>query len=160
MWAVFCYCHLLPLHALWECAPLRKLKLKSWQKTELFAQTQSLPSLELAGLEMFRAVTALSVGEQVDKSMPVFFVWGSRKQLWIILVIPHCCSEFFSPTCSVNKPYHGTTSAASPSSPLQGHLQVPSHRTPHISPDKTPKYLQVGLCISEEGDTLGSSNPP
>lgn len=96
---------------------------------------------------MFRAVTALSVGEQIDKSMPIFFVWGSRKQLWIILVIPHCCSEFFSPTCSVNKPYHGATSAASPNSPLLGHLQVPTHETPHISPDKLLSACRL-VCVS------------
>lgn len=28
--------------------------------------------MELAGFEMFRVVTALSVGEQIDKTMPIF----------------------------------------------------------------------------------------
>ena len=65
--------------------------------------------------------------------------------------------------CSVNKPCYGTTSAASPSrglASLLGNLQVPTHRTPHISPDKTPKCLEVCLCISEEGNALGFSSPP
>lgn len=152
MWAVLSHCCVLP--SMW--CPLsgnRKLRLNSQQTTALFAQTWSLPQSGACRIWDVQGCNCSFCGGAGRQIYAYLFVWGSGKQLWIILVIPHYYSEFFSPTCSDKKPSH-STSVASPSrglAALLGNVQVFPHRTSYTSPDKTPKHLGVGLCSSEEG---------
>lgn len=156
MWAVLCHCCALP--SIWcKNLPLSvAIESSNWKadrQQELFAQTWSLPQSGACRSWDVQGCNCSFCGEAGRQMYAYLFVWGSGKQLWIILVIPHYCSGFFSPTCSVNKPCSSTTSAGSSSrglASLLGNLQVPTHRTPYISPDKTPKCLEGGLCISKK----------
>lgn len=75
MWAVLCRGCVLPsvlCKNLFVCG-IRKLKRKKANRQESCLPTLNpFPCLELAGLEMFKDVTALSVGQHVHKSMPIF----------------------------------------------------------------------------------------
>lgn len=99
---------------------------------------------------MFRALTALSGGKQVDKSMSISCLGISEAtknhpcDSSLLLLVLSCLLS------QQTLPHHHFCSFSQQRIGL-GNPYVPTGRTPYISPDKTPKCLEVGLCSSKEG---------
>lgn len=98
-------------------APLsanRRLKQKIQLTTQLFPQPWFFLQSSRTVLQMSRALTALSMREQVDKSTPIYILWahGSsyKTSFWFLT-----SSLGSSPLLALSANCHGTAAAVSPS---------------------------------------------